>query len=69
MDEDSRIYYTAREALIMNPTEGPNGGTYHVKNGQIYCGYDVVPIRDFSTSDHAKNVFGRDARMRVVSDT
>lgn len=51
MDQDMQAYYRAIEALKLEPVQG-SGGTYHVKNGVIYCGYSVIGSEGFSTSKH-----------------
>lgn len=53
---DIRVYMSAVDELKRNPVRGP-GGTYHVKNGMIYCGYSVIGTDGFSTSEHYRNIF------------
>lgn len=54
--EDVRMYTMAVRELTMNPVEGPSG-TYHVKNGTVYIGYEAIPLKNFSTSPHAWFIF------------
>lgn len=56
MEEDQRKYLQAVNELKMNPVQGPHG-TYHVKNGVIYYGYNVVGTDGFSTSEHYWHIF------------
>lgn len=51
------MYNKAVMELTLSPIKGPNGGTYHVKNGVIHYGYDAVPVKNFSTSGHAWTIF------------
>ena len=50
-EEDLQDYRRAVKELICHPVVG-SSGTYHVKNGIIHYGYDTVPIRGFSNSQH-----------------
>jgi hypothetical protein len=54
--EDVLMYTRALNELVISPVQGPSG-TYHVKNGAIHVGYDHIPIKNFSTSSHAWNIF------------
>lgn len=56
VSDDIRLYTMAVNDLILSPIQGPSG-TYHVKNGVIHYGYDVVPMNNFSTSGHAWTIF------------
>jgi hypothetical protein len=56
MDEDTRMYTMAVKDLTSQPVQGP-AGTYHVKNGKVFYGYEVVPFKGFSVSQHAWNIF------------
>jgi hypothetical protein len=55
-NDDVKMYTVAVNNLILSPVQGPSG-TYHVKNGVVHYGYDVVPVNHFSTSGHAWNIF------------
>jgi hypothetical protein len=56
MEDDTRLYMMAVKDLIMQPVQGPSG-TYHVKNGIVFYGYEEVPFNGFSVSQHAWNIF------------
>lgn len=56
MEEDQQKYIRAINELRMNPVQGPSG-TYHVKNGVIYYGYNIVGTEGFSKSEHYWNIF------------
>jgi hypothetical protein len=49
--KDIDKYNTAIAELIRNPVQSEDG-TYHVKNGMIFCGYEFVPVQGFSESIH-----------------
>jgi hypothetical protein len=42
----------AVKELTISPVQGQYG-TYHVKNGHVYIGYEIVPVFGFSHSSHA----------------
>ena len=50
--EDLREYTNAVKELMQQPVMSSSGASYHVKNGIIHCGYNSIPIRGFSTSQH-----------------
>jgi hypothetical protein len=50
--DDTHLYNMAVKELILAPIQGQYG-TYHVKNGQVYFGYELVPVFGFSHSSHA----------------
>jgi hypothetical protein len=54
-EKDTRIYNMAVNQLKFTPTKGPEG-TYHVKNGEVYVGYNIIPVTGFSKSQHAWNI-------------
>ncbi len=56
MDRDHTMYSNALRSIIHEPIQGPSG-TYHVKNGMLYMGYEIVPIKGFADSDHAWFIF------------
>ena len=56
MDDDTIAYNRAIDELKFAPVQGPRG-TYHVKNGVIHCGYNIVGTYGFSTSEHYWNIF------------
>lgn len=49
--KDLAAYSRAVKELASQPMTG-SSGTYHVKNGVIYCGYVNVPVTGFSISNH-----------------
>lgn len=51
MMNDTIDYTRAMKEIALQPIQGSKG-TYHVKNGIIYCGYNPIPIQGFSTSSH-----------------
>ena len=53
---DLESYIKAVAELKMNTVQGPNG-TYHVKNGVIYYGYQIIGTENFSTSEHYWHIF------------
>lgn len=53
--DDMQIYNMAVRELTLSPVNGPSG-TYHVKNGQVYLGYELIPVFGFSHSSHAWNI-------------
>ena len=53
MERDVELYTMAVKELVSSPVSSPDGGTYHVKNGRIYLGYEPVPVPNFSESSHA----------------
>lgn len=53
---DMLAYTKAVNELKMNPVQGPQG-TYHVKNGVIYYGYNVIGTESFSVSQDYWNIF------------
>lgn len=55
-NQDIQMYTKAVFNLTMSPVDSPNG-TYHVKNGKIYLGYEHVPMEHFSTSPHMWFIF------------
>lgn len=56
-ENDILWYSRAVETLKNEPVEGPDGATYHVKNGVIHYGYDVIGTTGFSLSQHCWNIF------------
>jgi hypothetical protein len=50
--DDTRMYIMAVKELTISPVQGQYG-TYHVKNGHVYIGYEIVPVFGFSHSSHA----------------
>lgn len=56
MADDVMAYSNAVNELKNNPVQGPNG-TYHVKNGIIHYGYNVIGTEGFATSQHYWNIF------------
>ncbi len=53
---DMNAYTKAITELKINPVQGPHG-TYHVKNGVIYYGYNIVGTEGFAVSQHYWNIF------------
>ena len=56
MDEDMRMYTMAINDIKLQPVQG-SCGTYHLKNGSVYCGYTLIPIVGFSESKYAWEIF------------
>ena len=54
--EDFEAYTKAINELKNGPIQGPRG-TYHVKNGIIHYGYNVIGTEGFSVSEHYWNIF------------
>ncbi len=54
--DDGTAYAKALAVLKLEPIQGPSG-TYHVKNGVIHYGYEVVGTRGFATSEHYWHIF------------
>lgn len=50
-EKDITTYNQAIRELLISPVQGPSG-TYHVKNGQIYMGYELIPAHGFYNSLH-----------------
>jgi hypothetical protein len=54
--KDIVAYTQALIELKSEPVQGPHG-MYHVKNGVIHYGYNIIGTHGFSTSEHYWNIF------------
>ena len=52
MEDDQLLYSKAVRELTKEPIQGPVG-TYHVRNGYVFCEERLVPIRGFASSEHS----------------
>ena len=52
---DIDAYKRAIDELKASPVQGPHG-TYHVKNGVIHYGYNIVVTDGFADSEHYWNI-------------
>lgn len=56
MDADTKAYTQAVNELKNGPIQGSHG-MYHVKNGVIHYGYNIIGTEGFSTSQYYWEIF------------